>query len=370
MSIAIGRVFLFTVAATLASIGSPEARLVRVACDTNQYGACLAQCNTTHPAYRSRNGTESIGRPEELTNWNECATSCRRDAGCRRVAAKAPSAANTTPPAATQPEPIPNELRGAVEPSTTGSVPTRALEQSESVAQPALTGAANAENYPKPPNNIGSLSSPNGTCSVLTATGLPMTGPCSLFGRNAPPTLQYTTVEASQQASSPPVAPWLDALETALTGSSAEGGNTVSGCPISDCSGRQSAPSSTISSSPLPRNFPSPTSQTQQAHSSSAAALQTSSTSLNGTMLSFQEMQDRIKACSGGACNCPIYPVNEKSYCGGKGSICGEEPSQKYSDSYDPRDQYKFSQCFGDCFSKATSYNSLAQKCGTHTGSE
>jgi hypothetical protein len=155
-----------------------------------------------------------------------------------------------------------------------------------------------------------------------------------------------TTVIGTIQASSPPVAPWLDALQVALVGSSTE-----EGIPVS-------------------QNSASSASQIQQAWGNSVAPLQTSSTSLDGKALLFQEMQDTIKACSTGTCNCHIHPVNEKSYCGGKGSICGEEPSQKDADSYDPRGQYKFSQCFGDCFSKATSYNSLARNCDAHTGSE
>jgi hypothetical protein len=90
------------------------------------------------------------------------------------------------------------------------------------------------------------------------------------------------------------------------------------------------------------------------------------------TTLSLQQMEAKIKECTTGPCYCPIHQVDAHSYCGGKNSICGEEPLTRDGyDKYDPNEQLKFANCFNPCLEKANSYNGFAQKCeNRHTGSK
>lgn len=92
----------------------------------------------------------------------------------------------------------------------------------------------------------------------------------------------------------------------------------------------------------------------------------------DGTLF-YQQMKDKIAQCTNPQrkCICPIPKVDGPSYCGGKNSICGEEPLQKYGvGNFDPVDQTNFANCYNGCTANALAYNGFAQKCQTkRTGS-
>jgi hypothetical protein len=95
--------------------------------------------------------------------------------------------------------------------------------------------------------------SPNGMCSGVTVTGLPVTGPCSLLGGGGSSTTQYT-VGPAQPAPSPPVPPWMDVLQTVFIGPSADAETNLFGgfgCPISGCQ-PQPTPTATPKVQPQP----------------------------------------------------------------------------------------------------------------------
>ncbi len=104
-----------------------------------------------------------------------------------------------------QPTPIPN--RELVRGPASGSMQT------------ASTGAVHDTSGAGAASGAGIPVSSNGACSVVGATGLPMTGPCYLFNGSGTSTPQYfvTPSAANKTSSGPPaLAPWLDVVGTGL----------------------------------------------------------------------------------------------------------------------------------------------------------
>jgi hypothetical protein len=125
--------------------------------------------------------------------------------------------------------------------SVQGSVANSSVSRNS--MQPASANAINetsGRGAASAASNNGVPGSSNGTCTVVNATGLPMTGPCYLFSGNGTSSPQYTVNSAaSATPSSPAVALWMDVLQTVFVGPSAEAGATDqfggTGCPISGC---------------------------------------------------------------------------------------------------------------------------------------